>query len=654
MTMKIVYKIGSMALFLAFTACNDFLDREPLTDIAPNQYFNTEQDLSDYTITRYSFPTHQNWNAGTFVDDNHTDNQAASSANGRWKKGELRVPERNSNHDNASDYDFKKIREINFFFEQVEPKISEGKITGNTANINHYLGEAYFLRAYEYFKKLRAFGDYPIIKKVLSDDKAVLIEASKRQPRNQVARFILEDLDKAISLLKESPVQGKNRISKEVALLFRSRVALFEGTWLKYHKGTAFVPGGAGWSGSAVNYPLGGIEQEIDYFLTQAMASSKEVADAVALTQSNHSVTGKEMFENPYYKMFGDLDMSAYTDVLLWRQANAEFFGHHTMHYLKGGANSGYTRSFMETFLMKNGLPIYAASSGYQGDQTLKKVKQDRDERLQLFVRANGDYISIMTREIIAPLPDILSDVAEQKAVTGYDVNKGLYPDFKYHEGANLTETGCIVFRATEAYLNYIEASYEKEGSLNGTALGYWKQLRSRAGLPEDPNVTISATDLSKEVDWAVYSAGNRVDVTLYNIRRERRCEFIAEGMRYDDLKRWKSLDQVSNYQIEGMNLWAEMYDSNEYKNNNGVSKFKTLPEASPNMSSKTLSTYIRPYQIVQANNLYYDGYNWTLAHYLSPIPYENFVQTSTDGNVSSSVIYQNPGWPISANGGAL
>ncbi|MDO4782258.1 MAG: RagB/SusD family nutrient uptake outer membrane protein [Capnocytophaga felis] len=652
--MKIVYKIGSMALFFAFTACNDFLDREPLTDVAPNQYFNTEQDLSDYTITRYSFPTHQNWNAGTFIDDNHTDNQATSSANGRWKKGEWRVPVRNSNHDNASDYDFKKIREINFFFEQVEPKIAEGKITGNTANINHYLGEAYFLRAYEYFKKLRAFGDYPIIKKVLADDKAVLIEASKRQPRNQVARFILEDLDKAISLLKESPVQGKNRISKEVALLFRSRVALFEGTWLKYHKGTAFVPGGAGWNGSTANYPLGGIDQEIDYFLTEAMASSKEVADAVALTQSNHNVTGKEMFENPYYKMFGDLDMSSYTDVLLWRQANAEFFGHHTMHYLKGGANSGYTRAFMETFLMKNGLPIYATNSGYQGDQTLKKVKQDRDERLQLFVRANGDYISIITREITAPFPDILSDVAEQKAVTGYDVNKGLYPDFKYHEGANLTETGCIVFRATEAYLNYIEASYEKEKTLNGTALGYWKQLRLRAGLPEDPNVTISATDLSKEVDWAVYSAGNRVDVTLYNIRRERRCEFIAEGMRYDDLKRWKSLDQVSNYQIEGMNLWAEMHNSNEYKDNNGVSKFKTLPDASPNMSSKTLSNYIRPYQIVQANNLYYDGYNWTLAHYLSPIPYENFVQTSTDGNVSSSVIYQNPGWPISANGGAL
>lgn len=652
MIMKAIYRIGTAALLSVFVACNDFLDREPLTDISPNQYFNTEQDLAAYTITRYSFPTHTNWNAGTFIEDNHTDNQASGSANGRWKKGEWRVPTRNSNNDGNNDYDFKKIREINFFFEQVEPKIANGKITGNPQNINHYLGEAHFLRAYEYFKKLKSFGDYPIIKKVLPDDKTILIEASKRQPRNQVARFILEDLDKAIALLKPSPVQGKNRISKEVALLFRSRVALFEGTWLKYHKGTAFVPGGTGWGGSATNYPLGGIDQEIDYFLTEAMNSAKTVADAVTITPNNHTVTGKNVFDNPYYKMFGDLDMSAYSDVLLWRQANAEFFGHHTMHYLKGGANSGYTRGFMETFLMKNGLPIYAAGSGYQGDETLIKVKQNRDERLQLFVRANGDYISTIGKEIVASYPDILSNVAEQKAVTGYDINKGVYPDQKYHEGSNLTETGCIVFRATEAYLNYIEASFEKEGSLNGTAIGYWKKLRSRAGLPEDPNVTIAATDLSKEKDWAVYSAGVQVNTILYNIRRERRCEFIAEGMRYDDLKRWRALDQVSNYQIEGMNLWAEMYDANDYKDN-GVSKIKTLPEASPNMSAKALSTYIRPYQITQTNNLYYDGYTWTKAHYLSPIPYENFIHTSSDGSALSSVIYQNPGWPISANGGA-
>ena len=58
-------------------------------------------------------------------------------------------------------------------------------------------------------------------------------------------------------------------------------------------------------------------------------------------------------------------------------------------------------------------------------------------------------------------------------------------------------------------------------------------------------NATIAATDMNKEAmnDWAAYSKGQLIDATLYNIRRERRCEFIGEGFRYDDLIRWRAMD---------------------------------------------------------------------------------------------------------------
>ncbi|GIM49943.1 RagB/SusD family nutrient uptake outer membrane protein [Capnocytophaga stomatis] len=657
--MRLIYKTIFTAVLAGMISCNDFLEREPLSDVSPKQFFETESDLAAYTIACYNFPTHAGWGAGTFVIDNGTDNQAGGNASERWKKGEWRVPSANAKdrqgneNDNEDEFSFVKIRSVNYFLEQVEPKIAEGKIKGNTANISHYLGEAYFLRAYEYFKKLRHFGDYPIIKTVLSEDKQVLIESARRRPRNEVARFILEDLDKAVSLLKPSPVENKNRISKEVALLLRSRVALYEGTWLKYHKGTARVPGGPDWPGAKASYLSGfsiNIDSEIDYFLTEAMNSAKAVADGATLTPNNHVLSGKEVFSNPYFKMFGDVNMASYSDVLLWRGYNADQNGgHRVMNYIKLGAGSGYTRGFVDSFLTINGLPIYADAS-YQGDETLSKTKQNRDERLQLFMRAPGDYIALTPIETVANYPDFLI-VSEQKSVTGYNISKGLNVNSNYLETTNLTETGSIVYRLSEAYLNYIEASYEKNGNLDGTALNYWGQLRTRAGLPQDPNVTISATDLSKENDWAKYSAGKLVDPTLYNIRRERRCEFIAEGMRYDDLKRWRALDQVQNYQIEGMNLWTQMHNEPFYKNADGTSKFKTLPDSQPNMSSSTLSMYVRPYQVVQANNVYYDGFTWTPAHYLVPIAYENFLLTSANGNASSSEIYQNPGWPVSANG---
>src|SRR3546814_17617415 len=62
--------------------------------------------------------------------------------------------------------------------------------------------------------------------------------------------------------------------------------------------------------------------------------------------------------------------------------------------------------------------------------------------------------------------------------------------------------------------------------------------------------------------DLAAYSGGNLLsDKTLYNIRRERRCEFMAEGLRYMDLKRWRTLDQLQAkpYIVEGFTLWGPM-----------------------------------------------------------------------------------------------
>jgi hypothetical protein len=99
----------------------------------------------------------------------------------------------------------------------------------------------YFLRAYEYFKKLQLFGDFPIVETPLTDDATALREASKRAPRNEVARFILADLDKAYSYMSDVDL-ATTRINKDLAMLVKSRVALFEGSWLKNFKGTHLYP----------------------------------------------------------------------------------------------------------------------------------------------------------------------------------------------------------------------------------------------------------------------------------------------------------------------------------------------------------------------------------------------------------------------------
>lgn len=644
--------MGASALLMG---CNDFLDREPLSNVTPNAYLKSEVDLATFTVSQYNFPSHGGWGMGTHVFDNHTDNQATSNYSTRWVPQEHRVPQ------SGGSWSFGDIRQINFYLETVLPRWQAGAISGNEANIEHYIGEGYFLRAYEYFSKVQAFGDFPIVRRTLPDQKDVLVAESKRRPRNEVARFIISDLDSAIMLLNDPSPAGSNRISRSAALLFKSRVALHEATWLKYHQGTAHVPGGPGWpgAGKVENYSVD-IAAEINYFLTEAMSAAEQVADAVPLT-TNTKDDGYNSSQNPYFMMFSDESKSSYAEVLLWRDYDpTKGINHNVNHYMnRNGGNSGYTKDFVDNFLMANGLPIYAAGSGYAGDDSIATVKKNRDNRLQLFMKAPGDLRYTDASGEVEGYPDILS-IQETRYVTGYPVKKGMSYQFQNSEGT-MDATGSIVFRAVEAYLNYIEASYLKEGTLNAKATQYWQAVRERAGVSTDINATIAATDMSIEAqnDLGAYSAGQVLaDQTLYNIRRERRSELIAEGMRYFDLKRWRALDQLKTtpYIVEGFKLWGPMEEW--YEDASGNSRLiEPGAGGTANVSSSAESEYLRPYRILSGpGNPVYDGYRWAYAHYLEPIATAHFIITTTgeSSDLSSSVIYQNPGWSTEANSIAL
>ena len=244
---------------------------------------------------------------------------------------------------------------------------------------------------------------------------------------------------------------------------------------------------------------------------------------------------------------------------------------------------------------------------------------------------------------------------SEIKDLTGYRIRKCLsYDQKQYVSGQAQSTTGCVIFRAVEAYLNYMEAACMKNnGNVTGKAAEYWRAVRIRAGVDPDFTKTIAATDLSKENDLAKYKGENEmIDVTLFNIRRERHCEFIGEGMRMDDLIRWRSLDRllVERFIPEGFNFWG----SDAYKRYEGEdAKFEYIEgpdNAMANVSSRKLSNYLRPYSVVQKNNEIYDGYTWAKAHYLYPVPIRQIELLSPSGEIASSVIYQNPYWPEERN----
>ena len=672
-----------LCLGMTVTSCNDFLDRPPLDQVPPTSYYLTADQLGTFPINYYTsiFPNNSGWWAGVATFDDGTDNQAARGGNtSMFLQDQWKVP-------TSGGIDMNNIRNVNKFINENEPKIAEGKVSGDANLINQYMGEAYFIRAMLYYGKLQTYGDFPIQLTELKPEDD-LVSPNKRQPRNLVARQILSDMDKAIDKLQVN-FANKVRINKYAALAMKSRIALYEATFEKYHRGTGRVPGDANWPGKNKewnkNFTINQ-DDEVNYFLDQAIDAAKKVCDAVPLkTQNSHvmepSVIGLYNGWNAYYDMFASPDLSKYPEVLLWRQFNSDInVAHLTSNKLRGGAATGWTRGLVESFLMKNGLPVYAASSGYHGDTTIDMVKTDRDERLQLFLFGESnllgndqeslDLINKKRAEQHKPaISKIVFDAATlfatdqaSRDVTGYRQRKFYNYDPAMQLGQTFSDVdGQIIIRVEEAMLNYIEASYLRTGSLDATATGYWTALRARAGITAPISTTIAATDMTKEADvkrpsydWAAFSAGKPVDATLYSIRRERRSEFAGEGLRNDDLIRWASLDQVKNYQVEGINFWDQTYQNSAFVDGKGNSLIISDGGDKATMSSKDISKYIHPYQIQKNNNILYNGYTFYQAHYLYPFSYQEMQLCSPDGTAENSNLYQNIYWPVEANGEAI
>ncbi len=665
---KYINALLASAAVVGLSACNDYLDKEPMDKLIPENYFNSADNLKAYTLNFYTMlPSHSDnsYGVGTFSTDNGTDNQAGRGASSRFAPGQWRVGNGTDN------WDFTNIRKINFFFEYAQPNYDSKSISGAQAQIDQAMGEAHFFLAYAYWNGYSNLGDYPILDGVLPDDKEVLLEASKRKPRNQVARYILDHLTTAASLLPASSSYGKNGLTKDCALLLRSRVALFEATWLKYHKGTALVPGGPGWPGNTADLNGFNIDSEINYFLTEAMASAKSVADKFVGNLVENTDTPEGMGPgftelNPYYCMFSAVNSGAYDEVLLYRayslaqnistQMQAQF--------QKNAGGTGWTRGMVASFLMRNGLPIYAAGSGYDPEwenQGVTATLQGRDSRIQIFTKTDN---SIITYGLDGNSPAeyrmgwMFGGEEHTCCPTGWAVKKGQGYNYAEAQGNLQSVTGSITFRAVEALLNYMEACVEKDGNVDGTAAGYWAAIRNRAKVDPDYNKTVAATDMSQEAkyDWGAYSHNQLISPLLYNVRRERRNELCAEALRLNDLRRWAALDQLAAtpYQIEGIKYWGTVYNDPSsplcMKTEGGeyIEPMVDPNNNESNMSAESASAYVRPYQISKVGgNPVWDGYSFTRAHYLSPIGALAFVNASEDKNPEHSTIYQNPGWSI-------
>lgn len=672
--------LGAAVTTAAFglTSCNDLLDMKPISQITPGAYYQNADQLAAYLNNYYDsylqMPysgsmSHSwgQWNEGKAKSDLDTDiycwggGNTSLFADDHWEVSSGKA---------LQGY-YGGVRVYNYFINTVLKQIENGTLP-NSEDVKNYLGEAYFFRALVYFRIMALYGDIPVITEVLPDENNVIVENSKRTPRNEVARFILSDLDKAIEMCYTRSKFNGQRVNREAAQLIKSRIALFEGTFEKYHRGSGRVPGDANWPGAKMSYNQGKTfnqEAEVKFFLTEAMNAAKEVADNADLAENNHKIDpvyGDKDDWNPYFNLFSQPSLANVNEALMWKQYNKDLgFYHLTGHSMVTGQNTGFTRSFIQTFLMKNGMPIYADNSGYHGDVTLDNVKADRDERLQLFMWGEstptysdpemtgveaGKPLPVYMEEDETDAAHITNTDASTRCITGYQQRKYYTYDAeqtRYSEQS--TTNACPIMRSAEALLNYMEADYELNGRLDSKSQEYWRTLRTRAGVDTDFQKTIDATDLSKEMDFGRYSGTKLVDKTLYNIRRERVTELFSEGLRFADLIRWRGFDNMltTKWVPEGCNFWDNMYKHYD-------PEIKCNGENDAVVSAKSLGKYLRPYsKSMQPANELKDGYKWHEAYYLYPIGITDIRTASADRSLENSNLYQNLYWPVAAGGHA-
>jgi hypothetical protein len=480
-----------MLLTAGLSSCD--LDQLPKEAISPETFFNTENDLLLYTNSFYNaLPSAED------VYNEDVDNVVKNSLRDELQ-GTRIVPT------SGGGWTWTNLRNINYFL------ANSNKCTDKKA-VAKYNGVARFFRAYFYFGMVKRFGDVPWYSSTIEvADEDLLTKA--RDPRTLVMDSVMADIDFAIANLEGT--RQVNTITKWTALALKSRMALYEGTFRKYH--TEF------------NLP------DADKFLDECIEASEDL-----MKNSGYGIY-KDTPATAYLKLFS-ADNSIAEEIILGRDFSDQLQVYHNLNYYTMTASygkPGLEKKLVNSYLMADGTR-FTDMKGYETMQFYDEV-QKRDPRLAQSIRTPG-YTRIGESTPLVP--------EFGATVTGYQLIKFVSEPKWDTFGKDITDMP--IFRYAEVLLNFAEAKAEK-GTLTQDDLDISTKLtRGRVGMPNISLADANAKPDPYQAQMYTKLSGKNVGVIL-EIRRERRIELLMENFfRWDDIIRWKE-GQLLTKQFKGM-----------------------------------------------------------------------------------------------------
>lgn len=632
--MKLNIKKYMLALGIAVTllpGCNDdFMERYPLDEITDESFWKSETDLKmmlNSLYPLYIIGHKSGWaDSDTYpfgvtgsplmYADVYSDNCVRTGSEFSSLAGELVVP---TGAGESTGWYWWNLRKVNFFLTHYDKaELSQKKK-------NAYAGEAYFFKAWEYYKKVLYFGDVPWLTRDLNVDSEELY--APRTPRAEVMDSVLMCINRAIEWLPAKADQEVDRLNKDQANFLKARICLFEGTFRKYHTEL-------------------GLQDSANKWLEEAVKACETLLGKYSLYNIG---------EDTYWKMFAAIDLSDNPEVILARTYLENKVGHAAQRYFnQNNANResmGVTRGLIDEYLCIDGRPIYTGGNegNYEKNPNFLGYGkwtelENRDPRLTQTVCRPGEHVTIYKAGIVdKELNGItypgLSYSQSSSTVTGYRVIKHWMGDIVEEDRLYNGIQAAIEFRYAELLLNYAEAKYELNGTLSQSDIDLTiNALRERAGFDFSKYPTAKLTVGKKPADPRLDKIyAEKLDYTvsplLREIRRERRIELAIENHRYEDLMRWKA-GELLTVPLRGMNFNAvkDLYDGSHTDKPEIAVKVELGKTVFADKDGFIICYPKSPYKNTINGTLPWDDYR-----YYWPIPKEELIMNPN--------LVQNKGW---------
>lgn len=558
------------------TSCADYLDKESDTELTLPMVFEDKTRIEGWLANVYSHVPDPYWGYARKLGwDILSDDMTASE---RWRQWDWKViPMLLGEWTPSTDWDGnywsrlpQLIREANIFIENVHPLPDQGI---SATEVTYMKAEMRFMIAYYYYLLSNTYGPIPFKPNYIAPTDFNLADLMEGQrPYYEVVDWVDKELKEVAEILpaKYAEARKYGRATSIMCLAVRARMLLFAASPL--------VNGNPDYANhknkDGENLFSTTADKTKWAYAAQACKELIDAAEAAGhklYTEKNEDGTIDPFMS--YQNLFLTRYDEGNTEILFARPGGSEYgeYEKHATPAASGGSGGlGVTQSLVDAFFMENGLPINDDNSEYVetgfsvSDETRDNTVWDtevnggaiskkdtynmychREPRFYITVSYNNSYFTQEKRVFNFFNGSADNPHTHDAPQNGYLIRKKISPDLNVKQGTYKYRPG-IVYRLGEAYLNYAEALNESDPG-NGDILVYLNKIRERAGIRQ---YTMGATD----ENFIHVDLNDQAEMRKL-IRAERRVELSCEGIRYDDLRRWKEAENVLNGDFYGMNF---------------------------------------------------------------------------------------------------